>query len=271
MSQPTELLEVAVIREHCKPLRLPTIALSCERLAQEAIRERHTHLHFLDALLEAELQERRLRAVARRIQEARFPQVKTLDEFDFAKAGSLSASQIMALAAGDYLARKEPILFLGDCGTGKTHLAMGLCVAACRQLRKVRFVTAAGLVNELLEAQNLNQLGRALSRWARYDLVCIDELGYVPLAELGAELLFQVISDRAEKASVLITTNLPFSEWTKVFTNARLCKALLDRLTDRAHIIETGSESYRFRRTLERRANAIDAPEASRYASEGGT
>ena len=273
MSQPTELLEAAVIREHCKPLRLPTIALSCERLSQEAIRERHTHLHFLDALLEAELEERRIKAVARRIQEARLPQVKTLDEFDFSKASPLSASQIMALAAGDYLARKEPILFLGDCGTGKTHLATGLCVAGgalrARQLRKVRFVTAAGLVNELLEAQHLNQLGRVLSRWARYDLVCIDELGYVPLAELGAELLFQVISDRAEKASVLITTNLPFSEWTKVFTNARLCKALLDRLTDRAHIIETGSESYRFRRTLERRANAAEASEALRNASGG--
>jgi DNA replication protein DnaC len=171
----------------------------------------------------------------------------------------ISASQILSLAAGAYLDRNEPVLFLGDCGTGKTHLATGLCVAACRQRRKVRFATAAGLVNDLLEAQHQNQLGRALSRWARYDLVCIDELGYVPLAELGAELLFQVISDRAEKASVVITTNLPFSEWTKVFTNARLCKALLDRLTDRAHIIETGSESFRFRRTLERRKSGTDA------------
>ena len=270
MSHPTEMLEVAVIREHCKPLRLPTIAASCERLSAEAVRERHTHLHFLDALLEVELEERRIKAVARRIQEARFPAVKTLDEFDFTKAGPLSASQILALAAGDYLVRKEPILFLGDCGTGKTHLATGLCVAACRQLRKVRFVTAAGLVNELLEAQHQNQLGRVLSRWARYDLVCIDELGYVPLAELGAELLFQVISDRAEKASVLITTNLPFSEWTKVFTNARLCKALLDRLTDRAHIIETGSESYRFRRTLERRNTVLVAAGGSRVPSGCG-
>jgi DNA replication protein DnaC len=271
MSQTTELLEAAVIKEHCKPLRLPTIAASCERLAAEAIRARHPHLRFLDALLEAELQARRIRAVVRRIQEARFPQVKTLAEFDFARADKLSPSQIMALATGSYLTHKEPVLFRGDCGAGKTHLATGLCVAACRQLRKVRFATAAGLVNELLEAQHQNQSGRVLSRWARYDLVCIDELGYVPLAELGAELLFQVISDRAEKASVLITTTLPFSEWTKVFTNARLCKALLDRLTDRAHILETGSESYRFRRTLERRANAIDASEALRNASGGAS
>ena len=256
MSGPTELLEVAVIREHCKPLRLPTVAARCERLAEDAIRERQTHLQYLDGLLEAELEERQGRSVARRIQEAHLPRVKTLEEFDFTKAASISASEIMSLAAGGYLERKEPVLFLGDCGTGKTHLAIGLCVAACRLRHRVRFTTAAGLVNELLEAQHQNQLGRALSRWSRYDLVCIDELGYVPLAELGAELLFQVISDRAEKASVLITTNLPFSEWTKVFTNARLCKALLDRLTDRAHIIETGNESYRFRRTLEKRNNA---------------
>ena len=262
-------LEVAAIREHCKALRLPTLAASCERLAEEAIRERHSHLHFLDALLEAELEERQVRAVARRLAEAHLPRVKTLEDFDFTKAPSLSAAQILSLATGTYLTRKEPILFLGDCGTGKTHLATALCVAACQQRRKVRFSTAAGLVNELLEAQHQNQLSRAVSRWARYDLVCIDELGYIPLAELGAELLFSVISERAEKASVIITTNLPFSEWTKVFTNARLCKALLDRLTDRAHIIETGSESFRFRRTLERQQAGLAGVEASRDASGG--
>ena len=210
MNTPTHSLEVATIREHCKLLRLPSIAESCERLAEEAIRERHTHLHFLDALLLSEREERAARAVTRRLQEAHLPRVKTLAEFDFTKAMGVSASQILSLAAGGYLERKEPVLFLGDCGTGKTHLATGLCVAACQQRRKVRFTTAAGLVNELLEAQGQNQLGRALSRWARYDLVCIDELGYVPLVELGAELLFQVISERAERASVVITTNLPF-------------------------------------------------------------
>lgn len=260
-------LEIAVVREHCKALRLPTIADSCERIAEEAIRERHTHMHYLDALLEAELQEREARAVLRRLREAHLPRVKTLEEFDFAKAACLSPAQIMGLAAGDYLERHEPVLFLGDCGTGKTHLATGLCVAACQQRRKVRFATASGLVNELLEAQHANQLGRALARWARYDLVCVDELGYIPLAELGAELLFQVISERAEKASVVITTNLPFSEWTKVFTNARLCKALLDRLTDRAHIIETGSELFRFRRTLEKHRTQTTSKEPLRDAS----
>jgi DNA replication protein DnaC len=271
MTAATQVLEAAAIREHCKLLRLPAIAQNCERTAAAAVRERHTHLHFLDALLEAELEERQVRAVARRLQEARLPRVKTLEEFDFTRAAAISASQIMSLAAGGYLARKEPVLFLGDCGTGKSHLATGLCVAACRQNYKVRFATAAGLVNELLEAQHQNQLARALSRWARYDLVCIDELGYVPLAEIGAELLFQVISDRAEQASVVITTNLSFSEWTKVFTNVRLCKALLDRLTDRAHIIETGTDSYRFQRTLERRNAALTGAEASRIASGGNS
>ena len=128
----------------------------------------------------------------------------------------------------------------------------GLAVAACRQKRRVRFATAAAMINELVEAKHQLQLGRALARWARYDLIALDELGYVPVAEIGAEFLFQVIAERAEKAAVVVTTNLPFSEWTQVIPNARLCKALIDRITDRAHIIETGSDSYRFRRTLEK-------------------
>src|SRR5439155_982977 len=138
--------------------------------------------------------------------------------------------------------RAEPIVFIGDSGTGKTHLLSALCVAACRQRRRVRFTTAAALVNELVEAKQQLQLRRVLGRWARYDVIAIDEVGYVPLAELGAEFLFQVIAERAERSAVLLTTNLPFSEWTQVIPNARLCKAVLDRITDRAHIIETGTD-----------------------------
>ena len=246
-------LDGATIREHCRVLRLPTIATQCDALAQEAIRTGQSHLRYLDALLAAEREERERTTVQNRLKEAHLPRLKTLEDFDFAKAPRVSATQILHLAEGGYLTKSEPVLLLGESGTGKTHLATGLCIAACRQKRRVRFATATGLVNELVEAQHHNQLGRVLSRWARYELIAIDELGYVPLAELGAELLFQVISERAEKAAVIITTNLPFSEWTQVFTNARLCKALLDRLTDRAHIIETGAESYRFRRTLETR------------------
>jgi DNA replication protein DnaC len=138
-------------------------------------------------------------------------------------------------------------------GTGKTHLATGLCVAACRQRRRVRFATAAALINELVEATHAHQLRRTLGRWERIDLICIDELGYVPLAETACELLFQVVADRAEKTAVIVTTNLPFSEWSQVIPNPRLCKAMIDRLTDRAHIIETGKESYRLHRTAARR------------------
>ena len=141
------------------------------------------------------------------------------------------------------------MLLIGEPGTGKSHLATGLAIAACRQRRRVRFITAAALVNQLVEAQREQTLSRMLARWARIELIVLDELGYVPLAEVAAELLFQVIAERAEKAAIIVTTNLPFSEWPQVFTNARLCKAVLDRLTDQAHIIETGSESYRFRRT----------------------
>jgi DNA replication protein DnaC len=269
MTQQTHALQTSLVREHCKALCLPTVAASFERMVQEAERAKRTHLQLLDALLMAELQERESGAIARRLREARLPRVKTLEEFDFTAAPKLSPTAIMTLATGGYLERFEPVIFLGDCGTGKTHIATSLCVAACRQRKRVRFTTAAGLVNELLEAQHDNQLGRALTRWSRYDLVCIDELGYVPLAELGAELLFQVISERAEKASVMITTNLPFSEWTKVFTNARLCKAILDRLTDRAHIIDTGPDSFRFKRTMERHGGKSQALEASRDASGG--
>ena len=132
-------------------------------------------------------------------------------------------------------------------------------VAACRQKRRVRFTTAAGLVNELVEAKHQLQLRRVLGRWSRYDLIAIDEVGYVPLAEVGAEFLFQVVAERAEKAAVILTTNLPFSEWTQVIPNARLCKALLDRITDRAHILETGTESYRFRRTAEKQKKGAKA------------
>jgi DNA replication protein DnaC len=180
------------------------------------------------------------------------PRIKTLEEFDFSKAPQISATQIQELAQGGYIERAEPVIFIGDCGTGKTHLLTGLCVAACRQKRRVRFATAAALVNELVEAKQQLQLQRVLARWERYDLIAIDEVGYVPMADLGAEFLFEVIAGRAEKAAVILTTNLPFSEWTQVIPNARLCKALLDRITDRAHIIETGTDSYRFRRTMEK-------------------
>jgi DNA replication protein DnaC len=251
MAEVEASLEEAVIIQHCKQLRLSSVAAHFGRLSQEAVKRNQTHQRYLNVLLGTEVEDRERRMVEKRLREARFPRMKTLEEFDFEKTKQVQASQIRELAEGGYLKRSEPIIFIGECGTGKTHLATGLCVEACRQKKRVRFVTAAGLVNELVEAREENHLRRTLKRWARYELIAIDEVGYVPLAEIGAEMLFEVVAERAEKAAIIMTTNLPFSEWTQVFTNARLCKAMLDRITDRAHIIETGTESYRFRRTLE--------------------
>ena len=245
-------VEQAAIQQYCKALRTPTIGTQFAAMAEQAQREEHTYTRYLEALLAMEVEERERNTVARRIQAARFPRMKTLEDFDFSRS-KVPANRIRGLADGGYLEHAEPVVLIGECGTGKTHLATGLCVAACRQKKRVRFTTVAGLINELVEAQHNNQFRRVLARWFRYELIAIDEVGYVPMADLGAELLFQVISDRAERATVILTTNLPFSEWTQVFPNVRLCKALLDRITDRAHIIETGTESFRFRRTLEKR------------------
>lgn len=252
MKTAIENLEQAAVEQQCRALRLPAVAEQCAPLADVATKQRQTYLRYLEALLAAELEERERNTIVRRIKDARLPRMKTLDEFDFSKAPQVTPTKIHELAQGGYIERAEPVILIGDCGTGKTHLLTGLCVAACRQKRRVRFATAAALVNELVEAKQQLQLRRVLARWERYDLIAIDEVGYVPMAELGAEFLFQVIAERAERAAVILTTNLPFSEWTQVIPNARLCKALLDRITDRAHIIETGADSYRFRRTVEK-------------------
>jgi DNA replication protein DnaC len=250
-------LQEATIRQQCKMLRMPVISAQFANLAEQAVRERQTHAGYLEALLAAEIEERERNTVDRRIRDAHLPRVKTLEEFDFSQSPKISAAQMNDLAQGGYIERAEPIILIGDCGTGKTHLLSGLCIAACRQKRRVRFATAAGLVNELVEAKHQLQLRRVLARWSRYELIAIDEVGYVPLAEVGAEFLFQVIAERAERAAVILTTNLPFSEWTQVTPNVRLCKALVDRITDRAHIIETGTESYRFRRTIHKQKRTI--------------
>jgi DNA replication protein DnaC len=250
MSAPAIALQQSTIRTYAKQLRLPTLGGQFARLAEEAIKEKQSHVSYLEALLAAELEEREHNTVTRRLQEAHLPKLKTLEEFEFQTAPHISAALIRNLAEGGYLQRSEPIVLLGETGTGKTHLATGLAVAACRQRKRVRFTTAAQLVNELGEAKNRSELNRVTNRWTRYELIVIDELGYVAMPEAAAELLFQVIAGRAERAAVIVTTNLPFSEWTTMFPNARLCKAMLDRLTDQAHIIETGTESYRFRRTL---------------------
>src|SRR3989454_10969413 len=246
-------LQEATIKQHCKTLRMPMMASQFSTLAEQAVREKKTHTGYLEVLLTAEVEERERNTIDRRIKEAHLPRVKTLEEFDYTQAPLVTAAKMRDLAEGGYIERAEPVLLIGECGTGKTHLLTGLCVAASRQKRRVRFTTAAALVNELVEAKHAMQLARVLARYARYDLIAIDEVGYVPLADVGAELLFHIIADRTERAALILTTNLPFSEWTQVIPNARLCKAVLDRITDRAHIIDTGHESYRFRRTIEKR------------------
>jgi DNA replication protein DnaC len=251
MKQATQALEIASVQQHCRAARLPGVAAHFVRLAEQAAKQNLSYVSYLEALLSVECEERDRHAVENRIRDAQLPRVKTLEEFDFAQSPQVPAARIRELAEGGYIERSEPVVLIGDCGTGKTHLATGLCLAACRQKRRARFTTAAGLVNELVEAKQHNQVKRVMAKWMKYELIVLDELGYVPLADIGAEFLFQVISERAERAAWIVTTNLPFSEWTSVFPNPRLCKALLDRVTDRAHIIETGTESYRFRRTLE--------------------
>jgi len=253
MSAATVQLQQSAIRQYTRQLRLPTVGGQFLKLAEEAVKQKHGHVAYLEALLGVEVEERERNAVARRIQEAKFPKVKTLEDFHFEESPHLPAAQIRKLAEGGYLSRSEPIIFLGETGTGKTHIATGLGVEACRQRKRVRFTTAAELVNELIEAKNQSELNRVTSRWLRYELIVIDEMAYVAMPESAVEVLFQVISGRAERAAVIVTTNLPFSEWNTMFPNARLCKAMLDRLTDQAHIIDTGKESYRFRRTLERK------------------
>jgi DNA replication protein DnaC len=253
MKEQAQALEHATVKQYCKALKVPVIGANFARISEEAVKEKRSHIGYLEALLQMESEERDRHAIQHRIHDAKLPRVKTLEEFDFSQASQIPAAKIRELAEGGYIERAEPVVFIGECGTGKTHLTTGLCVAACRQKKRVRFTTAANLVNELVEAKQHNAVKRVLTRWMRYDVIALDEVGYVPLAEIGAEFLFQVIAERAERAAVIVTTNLPFSEWTQVFPNPRLCKALLDRITDRAHIIETGTESYRFRRTMEGR------------------
>jgi DNA replication protein DnaC len=248
---PENVIE-AQIRQACRQLHLPTIAARAATLSAEALREQQGHLSFLAALLDAELEDRTERRRHRRIAEAHFPRLKRLEDFAFEEAPQIPAVRIRELAGMGFVDRAEPLIFVGDSGTGKSHLAIGLGIAACMQSRRVRFVTTAALVNELREARDDRSLSRLVARYARIELLILDELAYVPLSPGDAELLFQVLDERSELSSLITTTNLPFGEWTKIFPEPRLCKAVVDRLTFNAHIIETGTESWRFKKTLER-------------------
>jgi DNA replication protein DnaC len=245
----------ALIEAHATELKLPTVRRRFKALADEATREQQTPVAYLAALLEAETAERAERRERRRLNDARFPALKHLDDFRFADNPKIPQATIAALAEGSWINDRESVILIGDSGTGKTHLATGLAIAACQQGRRVRFTTLAALANELQEAETRRELARVVGRYARTELVVLDELGYLALPDGAAELVFQVLSERHERGSLIVTTNLPFGEWTKVFPDARLAKAVVDRLTHRAHIIDTGTESWRFRHGLNRKTN----------------
>jgi DNA replication protein DnaC len=244
----TQTAALAAIGAASRELHLPTVRAEAQRLAEVAERSRAGHLAYLADVLSAEIDERAERRRQRRIREARFPRMKRLGDFDVA-ASPLSASTIAALAASTYLDKGEPVVLLGDSGTGKSHLLIGMGMAACEQGRSVRYATCAGLVNELVEAADERRLSRIVARYGRLDLLLLDELGYVQLDTRGAELLFQILTEREERSSVAVASNLPFSEWGQVITDPRLVAAIVDRLTFLAHIIETGTESFRLRTT----------------------
>lgn len=254
MSARTEDAAQAAIGAAARELHLPTVRDEATRLAAIAVREHQTHLGFLAEVLTAEVDDRNDRRRARRVNEAKFPRLKRLAEFNTDAVPSLSAAQLATLAGGAWIDAGHPLVLLGDSGTGKTHLLIGLGLAACQQGRRVRYVTTAQLVNELVEAADERQLSRVVGRYARLELLLIDELGYVQIDTRGAELLFQIITEREERASIAIGTNLPFSEWGTVVADPRLVAAIVDRVTFNAHILETGTQSYRLRTSNTRRS-----------------
>ena len=249
----TETKSTVLLKHHLKSLKLPTMQAECEKLAARAAQDNADHLAFLLQLCELELLERERKAAERRLKAARFPSHKLLDGFDFAARPSVNRPLVLQLAKGEYLDRRENVLLVGPSGTGKTHLATGLGVVACGQGRKVRFLRVTELITLLQEAKEERQLLRLRQQLAKLDLLILDELGYVPASKAGAELLFDVIATAYERNSLIVTTNLPFENWTEVLGSERLTGAALDRLTHRCQILETTGESYRLQDAKRRR------------------
>lgn len=251
-----ETKSTMLLKHHLKALRLPTMTAESEKVAARCARENVDHPGFLLQLCERELLERERRAAARRLKAARFPTPKTLEAFDFTAAPSVNRPLILELMRCEYIERREDVILIGASGSGKTHLATALATEACARGKRVRFHRVTELATLLPEAREERQLTRLKSQLAKLDLLVLDELGYVPASQVGAALLFEVISTAYERRSVIVTTNLPFEEWTEVLGSERLTGATLDRLTHRCLIVETGRESYRLREARRRRRGA---------------
>ena len=254
MTDTPELL----LAHHLKALKLPTFLREYDKLARQCAAEGVDHTRYLLRLAELELIERERRMVERRIKDAKLPAVKSLDSFDFLALPSLNKALVLELARSEYVSRRENIIAVGNSGTGKTHIVLGLGLAACQKGLSVGFTTAAALVHELIEARDEKRLLRLQRQLATYKLLSIDELGYVPFSQTGAELLFEVFSRRYERGSTIVTSNLPFDEWTGVFASERLTGALLDRLTHHVHILEMNGDSYRLKQGKRRSRNTPD-------------
>lgn len=241
-----------LLSHHLKLLKLPVFLREHKKIAAQCAKEQGDYARFLLELAELELIERERKGVERRIKEAGFPVRKTLDTFEFILIPSLNKPLVMEMARCEYIKKRENVLAMGNSGTGKTHIGVALGILACQEGFKVKFFTAAGLVTALMEARDEKTLGRFKKRLARYQMIIVDEFGYVPFSKTGAELLFEFFAERYERGSVFITTNLPFEQWTEILGSERLTGALLDRLTHRVHILEMNGESYRFRESVRR-------------------
>ena len=239
-----------LLENYLRSLRLPTFAQNYQTFAQDATRSDLPYERYLFALCQAEMDQREANRVERAITNAKFPVLKELATFDFSVVQGISKTRILELAQCGYLTKKESVIFIGNPGLGKTHIASGLALAACRQGKRVRFFGAASLVNDLLSAQKDLRLSKFTAQITKLDLVVLDELGFIPFTKDGAQLLFQLCSDLYERVSIIVTTNLRFGDWNSIFGEERMTAALLDRLTHRAHIIEVLGESYRFRQQL---------------------
>lgn len=249
----TDTKSTVLLKHHLKALRLPTVGNECEKIARQCAADNIDHLGFLLQVVELELIERERKAAERRLKAARFPAPKTLDDFDFTARPSVNKPQLLDLVRGDYLSKRENVLLIGPSGTGKTHLATTLGMAACAQGKRVRFWRVTELITTLREADQERQLLRIRNQLSKLDLLILDELGYVPASKAGAEWLFDVIATAYERSSIVLTTNLGFEHWTEVLGNERLTGAALDRLTHRCTIIETAGESYRLQDAKRRR------------------